>query len=218
MYEQQFASLFSHIVTFGQRTEVQTLVEKYMTGYREWTHFKTPLKTPITLSDGVPEDWEPEEFWKGWRDLGEFGQLVFDFWARDLDPWWLDTLRRKGFTVALVPNGCKLYWTEEVELGDASRIIQAAPNEALEIHPLTKAKDLSNALTGHFEPLNHTSISLARKSLYREWQYAISYENYPGILRLYLDKLDFWNQAENFLESHSCGIAIVPLRGRSLIV
>ena len=217
MFEQQFAALLAGVVCVQQEPDVQEFMEKTMTGYREWARFRTPLSRPITVLGGVPEDWDSDEFWKGWRDLEEFGELLFDFWARDLDTWWLDTFRRKGHTIALVPKGNKLYWTDEVELDEASRIIQKNPNEALEIQIVCKATDLKRMLSKKLKGKKGTSISLARATLYQEWELPISYENYDWIVHFYLEKLDFWNQAEKYLESKSLGLAIVPIRGRSLL-
>ena len=220
MFEQQFAALFSQIVTFGQRPEVQNLVEKYMTGYREWVHLKTPLRSPISVFYGVPEDWDSHEFWKGWIDLGEIGELLFDFWARDLDPWWLDTLRRQGQTIALVPNGMKLVWTSETEIRETKHCLSNASGVVREIATFGKAEELRLALTEQMVSMGKPvdDKKEARDILYEPWPNLNPYGRYPSVLSWYLNELDFWYKAEKYLESKGFGLAIVPIRGRSVLI
>jgi hypothetical protein len=61
-------------------------------------------------------------------------------------------------------------------------------------------------------------VSDARKILYQEWQAPISYEGYEEVLAIYLDQLKFWDKAERFLLAKKCRLAIVPIRGRCLVL
>jgi len=220
MFEQQFSSLFSQIVTQDKPAETQSLVEGFMTGYREWIHIKEPLKDPIIISYGVPADWDPPQFWSGWRSLGEFGELLFDFWSRDIDSWWLDTFRRAGYTLALVPEGREVLWTEESDITRAKATIANSKHVGLEIRSASSSAELRNLLTSHFSSQRESleSVSDARKILYQEWQAPISYEGYEEVLAIYLDQLKFWDKAERFLLAKKCRLAIVPIRGRCLVL
>lgn len=220
MFEQQFALLFSQIVTQDKPAETQTLVERFMTGYREWIHINGPLKDRITISYGVPADWEPPQFWSGWRSLGEFGELLFDFWARDIDSWWLDTFRRAGYTLALVPEGREVLWTEESDMTRAKANIANSKDVGREIRSASSSAELRNLLTSHFSSQRASleSVSEARKILYQKWQAPISYEGYEEVLAIYLDQLEFWGKAERFLLAKNCRLAIVPIRGRCLVL
>ena len=220
MFEQQFAALFSQIVTQDKPTETQSLVEGFMTGYREWIHIKEPLKDPITISYGVPADWDSPQFWSGWRGLGKFGELLFDFWSRDIDSWWLDTFRRAGYTLALVPEGREVLWTPESDITRAKANFANSKDAGREVISASSSAELRNLLTSHFSSQRASlmSVSDARKILYQQWQSPISYERYEEVLAIYLDQLEFWDKAERFLLAEKCRLAIVPIRGRSLFV
>jgi hypothetical protein len=220
MFEQQFSALFSQIVTQDKPAETQTLVEGFMTGYREWIHIKERLKDRITIFYGVPADWEPSQFWSGWRSLGEFGEMIFDFWSRDIDSWWLDTFRRAGHTLALVPEGRGVLWTPESDITRAKANIAISKDAGLEIRSASSSAELRNLLTSHFSSQRASleSVSEARKILYQEWQAPISYEGYEEVLAIYLDQLEFWDKAERFLLAKNCRLAIVPIRGRCLVL
>jgi hypothetical protein len=220
MYEQQFAALFSNIVAYDQPGETEKLVESFMTGYREWMHIKGSLTSPITVSYGVPEDWDQPEFWAGWRGLGEFGELLFDFWARDVDSWWLDTLRRTGYTVALVPEQSEVLWTPESEIALAKTNISEHGDSVREVQTASSSADLRKLLTSHFEGQRNAieSVSDARQILYQQWSSPITYARYEDVLELYLEKLRFWDHAERYLVDNRCRLALVPIRGRSLYV
>ncbi len=220
MFEQQFAALVSEVLCVEEAPEVRQFVIDTMTGYREWCHFNSRLSTPMTILYGVPEDWDNAEFWSKWRSMGHFGELLFDFWARDIDVWWLDTMRKSGYTVALAARGSRLIWTPESEISGGSSVDIPTQTQTVEIPLITSASELRFALTQKMvlEGEEVSTFDAARRILYQNWELPIDYENYAEILCFYLENLDFWTLAESYLKKKSLALAMVPIRGRAFMV
>ena len=220
MFEQQFASLFAVMAIQAAGPGAQKDFDAYFSGYREWIHFKTPLTTPITIHYGVPEDWDSSTFWARWRDHGETGKILFDFWARDIDHWWLDSFRKMGRTVSVVPNGRRVTWVPETNLDGALESLKMGNHIGKKLPTYRYAGELRDALLSHLDLYEAPVLSLGeiREELYPiNRTYPINYKKYNVLLPQLLDHLNFFENAEEYLKDHDVSLVLSPIRGRTIV-
>jgi hypothetical protein len=221
MFEQQFASLFAVLATQGEGSESQKDFDAYFSGYREWVHFTTPLTTPISIRHGVPEDWDNASFWARWREFGETGEILFDFWARDIDHWWLDSFRKNGLTVSVVPNGRRVAWLPETNLDAALESLMRGDQVGKCLPAYRDASELREVLLSQLELNGARGMSLQeiREELYpMNREYPINFHKYNIILPELLGRLNFFQKAEEYLKCHDLSLVLSPIRGRTIVL
>jgi len=220
MFEQQFSSMFAVLAANHLGAYAEQQFENYFIGYREWSHIRTPLDNPITIQHGVPQDWDSQEFWDGWRSYGRFGELMFDFWARDIDNWWFDTLRKQGLTVCIVPENSQVIWLPATDLDEAAAHLKNGSRFGKALPRYREANELAEALlVGVEKSSGQLKLGELRQKIYEEPQgYPVDYSAYDAALYSLLDRIDFFEKAELFLKANSVELVVCPIRGRTLVV
>lgn len=219
LVEQQFGSLFALVVTEGLDSKLQSELESMFSGYRETSFIKSPLAAENrAFKFNTPDEWLQKSFWNPFLNLGNLGELAFDVWARDLDSWWLNTWRKKGLNLSLIPNQSLAFNLKFSDSPVDSATLETIGNTQPVQVALT-SDEIRRMLMSNME--RNQNVVLSEHSLHDRLYGGDSWDPIDdkasrSALDYLLDRIQFFDKAEEFLSRNDLGIALTPVESRTV--